>query len=322
MATIVLDALGGSHAPHAPVEAAAIVSRTTENDVVLVGPADPVSAALSRTSYDAERLRVRGCADDPLASMDAAVRMVQNKEADALVTAGHASDLLRACIRRFKLVPGARRSPLAAVIPTAPRVGNPDPFALILDVGASLRPEASDLVAWARMGAAYASRISHVEAPTVGLLSVGRDPGAGTPTLVQAHQMLAADPTLRFVGNIEAIDIPRGEADVVVCDGFTGQVIVSLLGGVGDALLSAARGAWEQRLTWRMGLRLLEDAVVGFQEVVTHRYYGGAPLLGFDRVAILAVETATSPALVNAVKLASKSVRTDVAGAVARALAP
>jgi glycerol-3-phosphate acyltransferase PlsX len=170
------------------------------------------------------------------------------------------------------------------------------------------------------MGVSYASRISKVEAPTVGLLSTSTDPLAGPVEVVEAHRRLAAETSLRFVGNISGLDVPRGAADVVVCDGFTGQIIIQLLGGIGDSLMNAASQAWERRMSWRMGLRLLEDAVVRFHELITHNAYGGAPLLGFDQVAILALQSSDSAALQNAIKLAAKAHRENIPSVSARAL--
>ena len=320
MPTVAIDVTGGHAAPEAPVQAAAAVSRSTDIDVALVGPAARIQDLLSACSYNPEQIQIVDIDGDADAVLERCVALVTSGEADTLVTAGHAPSALRACIRGFRLLPGVTRAPLAAVVPTSPRPGNRDPFALLLDIGAALRPSADDLVAWARMGAAYAARISRVDAPTVGLLSTGRSPLDGPPEVVLAHERLRNDPTLRFVGNVEGIDIPRGAADVVVCDGFTGQVLIGVLGGVSDALLDAARGAWDKRLAWRMGLRLLEGAVVRFKELTDHDDYGGAPLLGFDHTAILALPTSGAATLAKAVKLAAKAVREDVVSAVARSL--
>ncbi len=320
MPTIAVDALGGLRAPDAPVEAAARITRETTIDVTLVGDPETIQRRLNAVSHNPERLRVHASGSRPSDAVTAAADLVLEGRADALVTAGDPPVALRACIDRFEPIPGLHRAPLAAVYPTAPRPGNRDPFALILDVGATLGAEPQDLVNWARMGAAYASAISRVEAPTVGLLSTGRDARSGPPAVVEAHRRLVSDTSLRFVGNVEGLDIPRGAADVVVCDGYVGQVVVGLLGGVSDTLLQAARGAWSKKMTWRMGLRLLEDAVVGFHELLQHESYGGAPLLGFDRVAILALPGSEPRALGNAIKLAAKAVREDVPTVVARAL--
>ncbi|HIA03104.1 MAG TPA: hypothetical protein EYN66_14560 [Myxococcales bacterium] len=237
-----------------------------------------------------------------------------------MVSAAHPPQVLEQCHRYLHPVPGLISAPLAAVCPTAPRPGNRDPFALILDVGAHLSPTATELVSWAKMGTVYAGKISKVDAPTVALLSTGRDAGDGPPAVQEAHHLMKNDSSLRFVGNIESIDIPSGAADVIVCDGYVGQAVVGLLGGIGDALLSAARGAYEKHFTWRMGMRLLEGAVVRFKEITEHAGYGGTPLLGFDKVAILALDESGSEALSNAIKLAAKSVREKVPEVVAQAL--
>lgn len=324
VATIVIDAEGGQHAPAAPVAAAAAISLDTTLDtpidMILVGDAAAIDRELSRTSHNAERIRVRPAAFGT--AVDRCVELVKAGVADAVVTASEAPIALRACLGGFGLIAGVRRAPLCAVYPALPRPGNAEPFALILDVGAVFRPTADDLVTWARLGTAYAQKVSGIDAPTVGLLSVGRDPKVGTPEIVEAHRRLEADNSLRYVGTIEGLDIPRGAADVVVCDGFVGQVVVGLLGGVGDALLSMAKGAYKTRTTWRVGLRLLEGAVVKFHELVEHNAYGGAPLLGVDRVAILALPGSRGGALANAVRLAARAVKNNVPAALALAVAP
>ena len=310
MPVIVIDIHGGTKAPEAPITAAAAISRTTQIEVVLVGEMAVINEQLSRVHYNPERLSTHFV---PASSaIKTCAELVRSGKADGMVTAGDPPMVLKTCVRLFTLVPGLRRAPLAAVYPTAPRPGNRDPFALILDVGATLRPTSDDLVQWAKLGVGYASKISKVEAPTVGLLSTSADPFSGPAEVVEAHRRLAADTSLRFVGNISGLDVPRGAADVVVCDGFTGQIIVQLLGGIGDSLINAASQAWERRMSWRMGLRLLEGAVVRFHELITHNAYGGAPLLGFDQVAILALQSSDEAALQNAIKLAAKAYRESV----------
>ncbi len=320
MPTIVLDAEGGTHAPAAPVAAAAAVSLdTTANfDVILVGDPAAIDRELSRRSHNAERIRVRPAPFGQ--AVEHAAEIVRGHGGDALVTACDPPRAIRACLSHFGLVGSLRRAPLCAVYPALPRPGHDDPFALILDVGATFRPTADDFVTWARMGAAYAQHVSKIDAPTVGLLSVGRDPRVGPPELVEAHRRLESDSSLRYVGTVEGLDIPRGAADVIVCDGFTGQVVVGLLGGVGDALVSMAKGAYRTRTTWRVGLKLLEDAVVRFHEVVEHKAYGGAPLLGLDRVAILALPGSQAGSLANACRLAAKAVEAEMPKALGLAL--
>ena len=318
MPVIAVDIHGGTKAPIAPVAAAAEISRTTEIDVILVGDMRIIDDLLSRVPYNPERLSTHYVPAE--STVATCAELVRSRQAHALVTAGDPPTVLRTCVNSFTLVPGLRRAPLAAVYPTAPRPGNRDPFALILDVGATLQPNADDLVQWAKMGVGYASRISKVEAPTIGLLSTSADPLAGPAHVVEAHRRLAADTSVRFVGNVSGLDVPRGAADVVVCDGFTGQIILQLLGGIGDSIMNAASQAWERRMSWRMGLRLLEGAVVRFHELITHNAYGGAPLLGFDQVAILALQSSDSAALQNAIKLAAKAYRENIPGVSADAL--
>ena len=316
MPTIAIDTHSGTDSGvRIAVRAAAKVSMTTSIDVLVVGSMQSIEEVLSQTSYNPECLRIRG-SENPSENLRVTMELVASGEADGMVTTVDPTQVHGVSLEGLRLIPGVNRAPMAALIPTAPRPGNRDPFALVLDVSGQQDCDAQALVTWARMGTAYASRISRVEAPTVGLLSTDEDPLSGPSTVVEAHQILSADARIRFVGNITGVDIPRGAADVVVCNGFVGQVMLGLLGGIGDALRDVAQGAWTQRPTWRLGLRLLGGAVMQFQELTEHKSYGGAPLLGYDHVVICALPHSGVNTLANAIKLAAKAHRDDVVSAV------
>ena len=136
-----------------------------------------------------------------------------------------------------------------------------DPLALLLDVGATVRCEADELVQFALMGSAYARRISKVPNPRVGLLNMGREDGKGGATLVEANQRLRAQPMIDFVGNVEGNDLVRGMADVIVCEGYVGNVVLKLLEGVSEVLDDVVQAAAERKLVWRVGLRLLSQGI-------------------------------------------------------------
>src|SRR5262249_51689885 len=150
-----------------------------------------------------------------------------------------------ACSDAFSRIEHVRRTALAAVIPTEMRRGEKnDPFTLLLDAGATLRVGAEDLATFGLMGAAYASIVSQNERPRVALLSNGREPNKGTEEIVRAHALLERCGSIEFIGNIEGIDIPRGTADVIVCDGFTGNITLKMLEGVHETVMNLARFAY------------------------------------------------------------------------------
>jgi glycerol-3-phosphate acyltransferase PlsX len=333
---VALDAMGGDHGVSAAMGGAARLSlEGGDVEVLAVGDVPAMTAALGRVPHDPRRLlfhhagEVIGMAAPavdalrsmPDASIRVAARLVAAGEADALVSAGNTGATVLTAREQFGLIPGVRRAALASVYPTALRHGpHADPFALMLDVGATLQADADALVGFAKMGAAYSSIISEIVSPRVALLSNGSEPGKGTAAIVDAHARLAAS-SLNFLGNIEGIEIPKGTADVVVCDGFLGNVVLKLLEGMGEVLQGLAQEAAQRSLQWRLGLSLLDSGIAEMQRLTDWKAYGGAPLLGFDHVAIKAHGRSEAPAIRNALKVAAKAVRGDLQGRIANALA-
>ena len=329
MITVALDAMGGDHGLEATVEGAARLSlEDTDIRVLLVGDTPQLSHALARTSYDPTRITVvhaEGCVamDEsarqaietmPDCSIRVACGLVREGEADAVVSAGHTGATILAAAKAFERLPGIRRTALAAVYPTSQRHGpRGDPFGLLLDAGATLDATPEDLRGFAVMGAAYSSIVSEIVSPRVALLSNGTEPNKGTPEIVAAHKLLAAS-SLNFAGNVEGLDIPRGSVDVVVCDGFLGNVVLKMLEGVSEVMRDMARGAASRSLQWRIGLGMLEGGIRRVKRMTDWKGYGGAPVLGFDQVVIKAHGRSESRAIRNALKVAAKTVRGDLVG--------
>lgn len=327
MIHIALDAMGGDHGLAATVRGAARLSREdVDIRVLLVGDAAMISAALDGEAYDPSRLLVVDADGvvpmdaDPRAALDespdcsvlTAARLVREGHAQALVSAGNTGATILASARTFTRLPGIRRTALAAVYPTESRHGpRGDPFGLILDVGATVTASAEDLVGFALMGAAYSSVISEISSPRVALLSNGTEPLKGTPAIVQAHQLLLDSP-LEFAGNVEGLDIPRGTVDVVVCDGFLGNVVLKMLEGISEVFRDVARQASGRKLQWRIGLSMLGGGIRQLRRMTDWKEYGGSPLLGFDQVVIKAHGSSEARAIRNALKVAAKAVRGDL----------
>lgn len=332
--TVALDVMGGDFAPEAPVAAAAALSRSTDIRLLLVGDESRIRTLLGRTDADGSRLTVLDARDtvpmgeSPRAallrrqsSIALAVDALAMGRADALVSAGNTGATLLHVARAIPRIPGVRRAALAAVHPTLPRPHNPDPFALLLDVGANTTCTPEDLLQFALMGSAYASRISKVATPSVGLLNIGEEAGKGDETLQRAHVLLAQTRSLHFHGNVEGRGVPLGVVDVVVCPGLLGNVVLKLLESQGELLLGFGRETLRQRLDWRVGRWLLRGGIAKLTRVFDYAAYGGAPILGFERMVIKAHGRSTASALVNAVKVAAKAVRDDVCGAIAAGVA-
>jgi phosphate acyltransferase len=337
MARIAVDVMGGDRAPDEIVKGAAEASLAGKGlELVLVGDAQRIGRLLAEHRHDAERLSIQHAAEvipmdakpsealaaKPDASITVAAKLVAAGEADALVSAGNTGAGVLACARHFKLIPGVRRAALAAVYPTEMRRGEKDdPFSLILDVGATLDVTPDDLVSFALMGAAYAARISKNPRPRVALLSNGSEAGKGPEEIVQAHQLLLRHTGLNFIGNVEGVDIPRGTADVVVCGGFVGNIVVKMLEGVSETVLSLARYAYKEKLLWRAALGMLSGGINRLKALTDWQEYGGAPLLGFDKPFIKAHGRSGARAVANAIKVAHKALETELVDEIRRGVA-
>ncbi len=331
---IAIDAMGGDHAPAAPVRAAEAIAERTDIEVLLCGDEAAIRQVHAGLPGSRPGLRIlhapgRIAGDEdprralarPDTSLYRAVEALAEGEADGLVSAGNTGALILLAAARLGRLPGVSRVALGAVHPTRPRPHNPDPFALIVDAGANLSCRPAHLVEFAALGSAYARVVSRVDRPTVGLLNVGEEPEKGDALLREAHRLLRAEPSLAFVGNIEGRHVPLGAVDVVVCPGILGNVVLKLLESVGELVLGLGAEVFRERLTWRIGHRLLAGGLARLSRVMDYRSYGGAPVLGLDRVVIKAHGRSSPRALENAIKLAAKAVRDDLAGATSRALA-
>ncbi|KFA92423.1 phosphate acyltransferase PlsX [Archangium violaceum] len=335
--TIAFDVMGSDHGPAEVVRGAAQLSLESPHiHALLVGDRALIDDALAETKHSGERISVQHASEHigmdekpgealarkPDASVSVAARLVAEGEADALVSAGNTGACVLSCARHFQLLPGVRRAALAAVYPTRDRHGEKaDPFSLILDVGATVEATAEDLVTFAVMGAAYARIISRNENPKVALLSNGTEPNKGPRQVVEAHAALSAMAGLKFIGNVEGVDIPKGTADVVVTDGFVGNVCLKMLEGVHDTVVELAQYAYKESLRWRAGLAMLSGGIQRIKDITDWEQYGGAPVLGFDRIFIKAHGRSKARAISNAGKVAAKAVAHELGKAIQQGLA-
>jgi glycerol-3-phosphate acyltransferase PlsX len=334
--TIAFDVMGGDFGPEEVVRgAAALTLETPHIHALLVGDQTTIDAALAKVRHTGERVAVHhapqfvsmnekpaaALADKPGASILVAAKLVAEGEAQALVSAGNTGAGVLSCAKYFQLIPGVRRAALAAVYPTRAQHGQKhDPFSLILDVGATVDASAEDLVAFAVMGASYAKIISKNPNPTVALLSNGTEAQKGPPRVVEAHAKLAGLAGINFIGNVEGVDIPKGTADVIACDGFVGNVCLKMLEGVHDTVLELAKYAYKEKLLWKVGLAMLSSGFERLKQVTDWEQYGGAPVLGFDRIFIKAHGRSKSRAIANAGKVAAKAVASDLSRAIREGL--
>jgi len=309
---IAVDAMGGDAAPGRIVDGAIAATRHFDLGVVLVGAAGPIATWLdAHQGFDSSRVRVVN-ADDvidmreaptaalrrkPNASIKVAANLVANGEAAALFSAGHTGASVMAAYSAFGLVPGVDRPALAATIPTK---GGP---AVLLDVGASVECRPQHLLQFAVMGAVYSRVAFDIQSPRVGLLSIGEEETKGNELTRDAHRLLKTAP-LQFVGNVEARDVYTGIADVIVCDGFTGNVALKISEGLVEVMEDLLSEELSSTITMRVGSMLTRRALRHFRRRVDYSEYGGAPLLGVAGITIVGHGRSSAKAVRNAVALA------------------
>lgn len=307
--------MGGDHAPEAVVAGAIEAARTTDAAITLVGPADAIRAELerqaplsgARTLTIVDAPDVVAMAESPLAalrrkpraSIRVATDLVARGEADACFSAGHTGAAVLAAHGAFGLLPGVERPAIAVIFPT------PTGAAVLLDAGANVESRAEHLRQFGLMGAAYARVALNLDRPRVGLLSIGEEAGKGTDLVREAHALLAEAPVC-FIGNLEARDMFAGRADVIVCDGFTGNIALKVGEGLVEAVEQMIRDELGSEVVSQLGAYLSRRAFARFRQRVDAAEYGGAPLLGVAGLAIIGHGRSTPRAVRSGIALAGR----------------
>jgi glycerol-3-phosphate acyltransferase PlsX len=312
--------MGGDHAPVEVITGAAAAARELGLFVTLVGPAGQLAGELARlpggapssvSILDAPDFITMGegplqaLRRKPRASIVVAAEAVARGDADALFSAGHTGATLLAAHAAFGLLPGADRPALAVLVPTLTGT------AVMLDTGATLDCRPDHLRAFAVMGSAYAQAALGVERPRVGLLTVGEEAGKGTELIREARGLLESAP-IHFVGNVEARDFFVGGADVIVCDGFTGNVILKVGEGLIEALVRLLRQELGPSLSKRIAGWLVKDAWNRLRARVDATEHGGAPLLGVNGTVLVSHGRSKAHAVRNGIATAARLAETHM----------
>ena len=313
--TVAVDANGADKGP-AEVARGAALAAAAGTRVLLFGPAaelgetaDGVEVVDAPVSIAKEPDPARAVRRTPDASIVRAVEAVAEGRADALVSGGSTGAALASALFRFKRARGVHRPALAIVVPV-PKA----PF-LLLDAGANVEVRPEHLVQFAHMGAAFMEVVMGVERPRVALLSNGEEPSKGPEVVVAAHESLRSQPgELNFVGNVEGFAVGTGAADVIVADGYAGNVALKVMEGTSSALLGAVRGAATSSLRSKLGGLLLKPALRGLRDEIDPEEAGGAVLLGLRRLGVVPHGSFGARGFARAIEVAARGVRLDVAG--------
>jgi glycerol-3-phosphate acyltransferase PlsX len=314
MIRIAVDAMGGDHAPSSIIDGALAAARHLDLGLDLAGPADVIRAELARHP-DAGHLSIRildapdvvGMTESPTAalrkksraSIRVAAESVAGGSSAALVSAGHTGATVMAAHGAFGMLPGVDRPALAATIPSGDRLG------ILLDVGANVACRSQHLLQFAAMGAVYAKVSFGLKHPRIGLLSIGEEEGKGNELIRDAHRLLKAS-TLNFIGNVEAREVYKGNADVIVCDGFTGNIALKASEGLVDTVERLLEEELNRTFSGMVGSLLSRRAFRRFRRRLDYSEYGGAPLLGVAGVCIIGHGRSSAKAVRNAVAMAHR----------------
>jgi phosphate acyltransferase len=311
--TVAVDANGADKGP-AEVARGAALAAAAGTRVLLFGPAgelgsvpDGVEVVDAPVSIAKDPDPARAVRRTPDASIVRAVKAVAEGRADALVSGGSTGAALAAALFRFKRARGVHRPALALVVPV-PKA----PF-LLLDAGANVEVRPEHLVQFAHMGAAFMEVVMGIERPRVALLSNGEEPNKGPEIVVAAHETLRSNPgELNFVGNVEGFAIGTGAADVIVADGFAGNVALKVMEGTSSALLTAIRGAATSSTRAKLGGLLLRPALRGLRDEIDPEEAGGAVLLGLRRLGVVPHGSFGARGFQRAIELAARGVREEL----------
>lgn len=321
--TVAVDAMGGDYAPEAIVAGALSAARADAGlSVVLVGDEDAImtyagelppnarihaaSQTIAMSEHPAMALR-----EKPDASIVAAAKLVKEGEAQAFVSAGNTGAAMAAALLHLGRIEGVARPAIAVVVPlaTGPVV--------LLDAGANADSKAEYMAQFGIMGSAYASCVLGVDNPKVGLLNIGQEKSKGSQLYQAAHDLLDSTNSINFIGNVEGRDFFQGKADVIVADGFVGNVALKVAEGLSEMLFSELKATIADSVIAKLGGFLLRSGLEELKAKLDYEEYGGAQLLGVRGFCVIAHGGSRAKAIANAVRVAARVVRNDVVQTIA-----
>lgn len=328
---IALDAMGGDRGPELLIEGALLaLGANSTIEIVLLGPEDFLEKQLAGMNIDSDlgaRLHIVHAPE--IISMHEtpveAVRrkknstvmvgfdLVRNGSAEAVVSAGNSGATMASAVRKLGRLKGISRPGIASLFPT---LKNP---VMIMDIGANVDCRPKHLIQFAIMASSCIRKILKIANPRIGLLSIGEEAGKGNAVVKEAHDLLLGS-GLNFIGNVEGRDVYQGDVDVIVCDGFVGNVSLKVSEGLAEAAMLMLKNEIEKSLQAKLGYLLIRKAFGRFRKRVDYAEYGGAPLLGINGAGIISHGKSNAVAIKNAILVAENMVRSSVKESIIEAL--
>lgn len=310
---VILDAMGGDNAPLEILRGAALAARACNADIVLVGREEILNKKSEEAGVDISRFEVVNTPevvtmeDDPIASlrgkkdssMMSGLRMLSDGKGDAFVSAGNTGALFTGATFIVGRAKGIKRAAIGTLIPGKKPC-------LLLDAGANISVSAEYLVQFAHMGSDYMSKVHGVQSPAVGLLNNGTEDGKGTPLEVESHTLLGECKDINYVGNVEANAVLFGACDVLVTDGFTGNIFLKSLEGTGKYLLSLLKEVYGKNIVTKASYLAVKNGLSGMKKNFDSSEHGGSPILGIAKPVIKAHGSSDARAIKNAVLQATR----------------
>lgn len=324
MVRIALDAMGGDFAPAEIIRGAVLASQEVSGEIFLVGNPEKINKELRKYKEKGKlpvvaASEVIGMAESPAqavkqkrdASINVAVSLVKEGKADAVVSAGNTGALMAAALFTLGRIPGVERPAIATEFPL------PAGKVLLLDMGANVDCKPKHLEQFALMGHLYAKHVMHIENPRVALLNIGEEKEKGNELTREAWPLLKQAP-INFIGNVESEEILHGKADVIVCDGFVGNLILKFAESLAGAVFQLLKSELSKGILTKVGLAFLFPALLKLRKKVTYDEYGGAPLLGVSGVVFKAHGRSKAQAIKNAIRETAEAVRGNMVASISK----
>lgn len=322
-AKIAVDAMGGDYAPAEIIAGAIRAVKELEVEIFLVGDPTPIQKYLDEHSdYPSELIHVveaegvvEMCEEPlvairrkPKASINVSMQLVRKKQADAVVSAGHSGAAMASALLKLGRIKGIDRPAIGAVFPTL----DPERSVIVLDVGANVDSRPKYLEQFALMGTIYSKYVLGNQEPQVGLLNIGEEESKGNELALKTYELLTNNISIPFKGNAEGRDVLSGEFDVVVCDGFTGNILLKFAESVGSVLLQILKEELPRGLHGKAGALILRPNLKRIKQRIDHAEHGGALLFGVAGVCIISHGSSKAPSIFNAIRLAKEAVDNEV----------
>lgn len=308
---IIVDAMGGDNSIEATVNGSIGAVRESDLEIVLIGKKDLIEKELNKSNYDGDRIEIIHT-EEVITNNDSPTLAIRRKKnssivvgfnklnegyGEAFISSGNTGSLLAGGLFLIKRIKGIDRAAISSLYPT--RNG----MTLLLDMGANVDCKPEYLKQFAIMGSTYSEKILGISSPTVGLVNVGTEKEKGNTLVKEAYELLS-NSDINFYGNIEARDIPEGIVDVMVCDGFVGNVVLKLTEGIANLFFSTLKEEFTKKASSKFAALMLKPQLKSFKERFDYREYGGAPLLGIKKPVIKAHGSSDAFAIKNAIKQA------------------